>query len=161
MPQLIAADFLPQLIWLAITFAALYFIISKFAVPKIGSAIEQRHGRIAADVAEAARLKEDTEKAISDYETALAEARSNAHTIVSENRAEMNAMISKEAAEFDAQLSKKLASAEAKIAKTRDAAMSQVSAIAGDTTEAIIAQLLGSKPSKTAISKAVSTANRG
>jgi F-type H+-transporting ATPase subunit b len=160
MPQLIAADFLPQLIWLAITFAALYLIISRLAIPKIGSAIEQRHGRIAADVAEAGRLKEDTEKAIASYEAALAEARSNAHAIISENRAEMNAMIAKEAAEFDAQLAKKLTKAEAQIAKTRDAAMSQVSAIASDTAEAILMQLLGIKPNKAAITKAVSSAGR-
>ncbi len=161
MPQLIPADFMPQLIWLAITFGALYFIIARFAVPKIGSAIEQRHGRIATDLAEAARLKDDTEKAIASYEAALAEARSNAHAIISENRTQMNDMLARESSAFQADLSKKLASAEAQINKTRDAAMSQVSGIAGETAEAIVSELLGSKPAKSAVSKAVSAANLG
>lgn len=161
MPQLIVADFLPQLIWLAITFGALYFIISRLAIPKIGSAIEQRHGRIAADIAEASRLKEDTEKAIETYEAALAEARANAHAIVSENRAQMTAEINKEAAALDERLAKQLAEAEASIAKTRDAAMSQVTGIAQDTTEAIVTELLGKKPAKAAISSAVSSAAKG
>ena len=161
MPQLITADFLPQLIWLAITFGALYYIISRLAVPKIGSVIEQRHGRIAADVAEASRLKADTEKAIESYEAALAEARANAHAIVSENRAEMTAEINKEAAALDERLSKKLAEAEVSIAKTRDAAMAQVSGIAQETTAAIVTELLGKKPTKAAISSAVSSAAKG
>lgn len=161
MPQLIAADFLPQLIWLAITFGALYFIISRLAVPKIGSVIEQRHGHIAADVAEASRLKADTEKAIESYEAALAEARANAHAIVSENRAEMTAEINREASALDERLSKKLAEAEVSIAKTRDAAMAQVSGIAQETTAAIVTELLGKKPTKKAISAAVSSAAKG
>jgi F-type H+-transporting ATPase subunit b len=161
MPQLIAADFLPQLIWLAITFGALYLIISRLAVPKIGSVIEQRHGRIAADIADAARLKQDTEKAIETYEAALAEARANAHAIVSENRAQMTAEINKEAAALDERLSKKLTEAEVSIAKTRDAAMAQVSGIAQETTEAIVTELLGRKPTKAAISSAVSSAAKG
>lgn len=161
MPQLIVADFLPQLIWLAITFGALYFIISRLAIPKIGSAIELRHGRIAADIAEASRLKEDTEKAIETYEAALAEARANAHAIVSENRAQMTAEINKEAAALDERLANQLADAEASIAKTRDAAMSQVTGIAQDTTEAIVTELLGKKPAKAAISSAVSSAAKG
>ena len=161
MPQLIAADFLPQLIWLAITFGALYYIISRFAVPKIGDVIEQRHGRIAADVAEASRLKADTEKAIESYEAALAEARANAHAIVSENRTEMTAEINKEAAALDERLSKQLAEAEISIARTRDAAMAQVSGIAQETTAAIVTELLGKKPTKAAISSAVSSAAKG
>lgn len=161
MPQLIVADFLPQLIWLAITFGALYLIISRLAIPKIGSVIEQRHGRIATDVAEAARLKADTEKAIESYDAALAEARANAHTIVSENRAQMTAEINKEAAALDERLAKKLAEAEASITKTRDAAMTQVSGIAQETAAAIVTELLGKKPSKAAISSAVSSAAKG
>lgn len=161
MPQLVTADFLPQLIWLVITFGALYYIISRMAIPKIGSVIEQRHGRIAADVAEASRLKADTEKAIESYEAALAEARANAHAIVSENRAEMTAEINKEAAALDERLAKKLAEAEVSIAKTRDAAMAQVSGIAQETTAAIVAELLGKKPTKTAVSSAVSSAAKG
>ncbi len=161
MPQLIAADFLPQLIWLAITFGALYYIISRLAIPKIGSMIEQRHGRIATDIAEASRLKADTEKAIDSYEAALAEARANAHVIVSENRAKMTAEINREATALDERLSRKLAEAEVAIAKARDAAMAQVSGIAQETTAAIVTELLGKAPTKAAISSAVSSAEKG
>lgn len=160
MPQLVAADFLPQLIWLAITFAALYFIISRFAVPKIGRAIEQRHDRIAADLTAASRFKEDTEKAIATYEAALTEARSKAHAIISQNREQLTSELNKEAAALDEKLSKKLADAETKIARTRKDAMAQVAGIASDTTEAIVAELLGKKPSKAAVSSAISTVRR-
>ena len=78
MPQLDFSMWPPQLIWLAITFGVLYILISKFALPKIGGTIEQRQNRIANDLDEAQRLKDDTEKAIAAYEAALAEARAKA-----------------------------------------------------------------------------------
>jgi F-type H+-transporting ATPase subunit b len=160
MPQLITADFLPQLIWLAITFGALYLIISRVAVPKIGSVIEQRHGRIASDIAEASRLKSETDKAIEAYEAELAEARAKAHSIISENRAKLTAELNEEAAEIDRKLADKLAEAEAVIAKTREAAMAEVSGIASETAAAVVSELLGKAPSKSAVSNAVSAANK-
>src|SRR5262245_61779022 len=78
LPQLNPEYFPPQLIWLAISFALLYFLLSKVALPRVGGVIEAREQRILRDLKEAERLKAETEKALAEYEASLASARSSA-----------------------------------------------------------------------------------
>src|SRR5688572_1322589 len=56
-PPFDPTTFASQLLWLVITFAALYLIISRSAVPRIGSILEQRKTRIEGDLKEADRLR--------------------------------------------------------------------------------------------------------
>ena len=49
MPQLNLADFSPQLIWLVITFPALYLVMLKIALPHIGYVLQERPDRITDD----------------------------------------------------------------------------------------------------------------
>ena len=60
--------------------------MSRVALPRIGSILEERDNRIAGDLAEAGRLKEESDAAIAAYEQALAEARQNAHAIAQKAR---------------------------------------------------------------------------
>ena len=90
MPQLDFSSYPPQLIWLAIVFFALYMVLSRLALPSIGGVLEQRRDRIAADLDEAVRLKEESEKALAAYEAALAEAKAKAHAIAQETRDKLN-----------------------------------------------------------------------
>ncbi len=71
MPQLDPTVFAPQLVWLAITFIALYVILSKFALPKIGGIIAERKSRIDDLAQAAAKLRDDAEKALEAYEVRL------------------------------------------------------------------------------------------
>jgi len=146
-----------QLLWLAITFGLFYYLMSKVALPRIASILEVRSDRIAQDLDEANRLKDESDAAIAAYEQDLADARSRAHTIAQEARdtAKAEADASREAVE--AELAAKLAEAEKSIAATRDAAMSEVSTIAESSAEEIIKQLLGGKVTKAEIASAVSS----
>src|ERR1700688_5012313 len=83
--------FASQLVWLAITFVALYLLISRIAVPRIGGILEARERRIAGDIAEAQRLKADSEAALAAYEKALADARNRAQAIGGEIRDKLHA----------------------------------------------------------------------
>ena len=69
LPQLNPADFAPQLIWLAITFAVLYFILARVALPRIGEVIEERRDRVQRDLDSAERFKKETDAALAAYET--------------------------------------------------------------------------------------------
>lgn len=159
MPQLEFHTFAPQLVWLAITFIALYLIMWKVALPRIGGAIEQRRSKIADDLDTAQRLHNDTEKAIAAYEAALAEARARAHAIAQETRDKLAAEIEAERASVDADLAKSVAAAEAAIAASRDKALGQVKTVAADIAGEIVSQLVGVKVSEREVRAAVERAS--
>lgn len=143
-PPFDPASFGGQLLWLAITFAALYFLMSRVALPRIGSILETRRTRIEGDLKEAERLRQETEKAAAAYEAALAEARKNAHGIAEETRAGIKADIDGRRADVEAGLSKRVAEAEARIQADKDAALANVGSIAAETAQALVAKISGS-----------------
>src|SRR5690349_15666826 len=67
-PPFDATSFASQLLWFAITFGALYLLMSRVALPQIGSILDKRRARIEGDLKEAERLKGETDKAIAAYE---------------------------------------------------------------------------------------------
>jgi predicted flavoprotein YhiN len=107
MPQLTIADFPPQLVWLAITFVVLYFLMARVAIPRISDVLENRQNRIATDLEEARKLSDDADNAKAEYEAALADARSKAHGIVSELKATMAKEQDASKAKLDATLAEK------------------------------------------------------
>ncbi len=155
MPQLDFSTFLPQLVWLAITFSVLYLIMVKVAIPRIGGAIEDRQNKIANDLDLAQSMKADTDRAIAAYEQALAEAKAKAHGIAQETRDRLAAEIDAERAKVDTQIAEKLADADLAIAAAKDKALMEVNEIASDVTGQIVTDLTGKKASAAAVKKAV------
>lgn len=143
-PPLDVTTYPSQLLWLAITFAALFFILNKYALPRIGTILEDRRDRIDGDIAEADRLRQKTDQAIATYEAALAEARANAHAIAETARADSKARLDAERTKVETDLSEKIAAAEQRIAVTKTEALAHVDEIAADTAAAVVAQLAGS-----------------
>lgn len=142
-PPFDPAHFASQILWFALAFAVLYFLMSRMALPQIGSIIEKRKARIEGDLKEAERLKGETEKAIGAYEKALAEAKANAHTIAEETRASIKADLDGKRKVVEDDLSKKIAEAEARISANKNEALGRVNEIAAETTEAVVRQLTG------------------
>lgn len=143
LPQLNPEYFTPQLFWLAVTFLALLFIMSKIALPRVGEVIEERQERIQRDLDAAGRLKGETDKALADYEKALADARGNASAIAKETRERLAAETDAQRHRVDAEISSKLQSADARISQTKSKALSAVSDIATDTARAVVSKLIG------------------
>jgi F-type H+-transporting ATPase subunit b len=142
-PPFDPSTFASQILWFAITFVVLYVVMSRVAIPQIGSIIDKRRARIDGDLKEAERLKGETDKAIAAYETALAEARKNAHAIAEETRTSIRADIDAKRKAVEEDLSKKVADAEARIGKNKQDALGRVSEIAADTAAALVSQLTG------------------
>jgi len=142
-PPFDPASFGGQLLWLAITFVFLYVVMSRMALPRIGSILESRRVRIEGDLKEAERLRQETERAAAAYEQALADARANAHKIAEETRASIKADIDGKRADVEADLAKRVAAAEANIATSKTAALANVDSIAADTAAALVERLSG------------------
>lgn len=159
-PPFDPAGFAGQLLWLAITFGGLYLLMSRVALPQIGSILETRRARIEGDLAEAERLRKETEKAAAAYEAALAEARKNAQGIAEETRTSIKADIDNRRADVEAGLNKRITEAEARIAATKTAALANVDEIAADTAQALVARIAGDATAEEA-RDAVAIVNRG
>ena len=150
--------FASQLIWLALFFIGLYLLMSRVALPRVGGIIAARTATIEGDLAEANRLKQESEAAIAAYEKTLADARSNAQAIGAKKRDELMAAADKRRKTLEDQLNRQLEEAEKTIATTKTAAMGNVRGIATDAASAIIERLIGTAPSEKAIADAVADA---
>jgi F-type H+-transporting ATPase subunit b len=150
--------FASQIVWLVITFVALYLLISRIAVPRIGGILEDRAKRIEDDFAEAQRDKEESEAALVAYEKALADARSRAQAIGTEIRDKVHAEAEEQRKALEAKLNAQLVEAEKAIAGTKSAAMTNVRGIAVDAASAIVERLVGTAPAGPAVTAAVDEA---
>lgn len=147
--------FASQFVWFAIAFIALYVLIKKLAIPQIGGIIEARTGKIEGDLAQAAKLKEQSDAAIAAYETSLAEARGRAQALAQETRDRLQAESDAKRKTLENELNAKLTKAEGTIAATKTAAMANVQGIAIDTATAIVERLIGTAPASGTVQSAV------
>jgi len=160
-PPFQSETFASQLFWLAIAFILLYVLMAKLALPRVGSIIDNRQKRIADDIAEASRLKDESDAAVAAYEKALADARGRAQVIANDMRERQAAEAEQRRHALESELNAKLAEAEKTIAATKQTAMSTVGGIAEDAARAIVERLTGKAPSEQAIAAAVSDVLKG
>lgn len=155
MPQLVIEDFAPQIVWLVITFGLLYLMLARGALPRIATVLEQRRDKIADDLDDAARFKQEAEDALKDYEAALADARAKAHEIAAQTRATLTADVERHTESLQQTLDARMAEAEQRIAATKAEAMKSVRSVASDAAGALIGKLLGDTADADAVASAV------
>jgi F-type H+-transporting ATPase subunit b len=160
-PPFAKDTFASQLVSLLIAFVALYLIVSRIALPRVGSVIDARQNAIDGDLAAAQKLKDESDAALKAYESELAAARSRAQAISAETREKLNAASEAERKTLEERLSLKLAEAEKTIAATRETAMSNVRGIAADAAGAIVQRLSGVLPDGALLDRAVDASLKG
>lgn len=158
LPQLNPQDMAPQLIWLALTFIALYFVLSKITLPRISSVIDERKNRIERDIAEGERLNGETQNAIAEYEQKLADARSKADTVVKENREAVTADLETKRQAAEAEDHARMAAAEERIETMKADAMAQVATISTETAQELIKRLIDTDVSADEVQRAMQPA---
>jgi F-type H+-transporting ATPase subunit b len=147
--------FASQIFWFVITFVLLYLLMSRVALPRVGAIVTARSNKVASDLAEAQKTKDETDAAIASYEKKLADARANAQSLAAQTRDKLMAEAEERRKTVEAKLNERLQDAEKTIAQTKTAAMSNVKSIATDAASAIVEQLIGKKPDSAAVSDAV------
>jgi len=155
MPQLNFADYPPQLIWLAITFVALYLILSRLALPRVGAALAAREAKLTGDLDRAEKLKTEAEATIAAYHKAIAEARAAGQAELKQAGAAMVAMANEREAAFAAEIGARGKAAEDGIAAAKAAALADLRVVAGDTARSLVARLSGSEPDGAAVELAL------
>jgi F-type H+-transporting ATPase subunit b len=155
-PPFDTQTFPSQVLWLAITFVALYLLMSRIALPRIGAILEERQQRISGDLAQAQRLKDESDAAVAAYEKALSEARARAQGLVGDSRARQAAEAEARRKELEGALNARIGEAEKTVANVKSAAMVNVRSIATEAAAAIVERLIGgAAASREAVAAAV------
>lgn len=160
MPQLCFDWWGNQIFWLILALLAIFFVLSRIALPRIASVLAERQGTITGDIAAAEDLKQKAAQAEATYEKALADARAEAQAIAQQTRDAIKADLDEAIAKADAEIAAKAAESEKAIAEIRASAMANVETVAKDTADAIVSAL-GGKPDAAAIATAVSNRMKG
>ena len=135
--------FASQVFWLAISFTLLYFLLSRFVLPRIGGVIEERRDKIADDLDTAAQMKAQADETVAAYEKGLAEARTRASKTAAEAKAAADSDVADAIAEADRDLDAKLAESESRIEAARAKALSDVRTIASEVAASAAEHLAG------------------
>ena len=161
MPQLDFHTFVPQLVWLAISFVLLYVLMSRVGLPRVRAAIEGRRHHLDGDLGRAAALKEEAEAALAAYQKTLADARAAAQDTLRQTGERLAAEAAKRQQELSAKLAEQIAAAEARVAAGKDQALGEIRSVAAEVGSAIVEKLTGAAPKADAMATAVGHALNG
>ena len=160
MPQLVFADYAPQVVWLAITFVALYFILSRLALPGVARTLGERDGRLQGDLAAAEKLKAEADASLAAYQKAILEARVAAQAELKQAAADMAAEAAKRESALAAEMNARIKTAEASIAAAKKAAVADIRGLASEAARQLVGRLAGGEPTPGDVASAVAAAER-
>lgn len=149
MPQLDFSTWGNQIFWLVLALIAIYLILSRVALPRIGAVLAERSGTITNDIAAAEDLKSKALAAEQAYDKALIDARAEAGIIVANAKAEIKADLDVAIAKADAEIAKKSAESAKAIEEIRASSLENVKIVAKDTAKEIIIAMGGKADAKT------------
>ena len=161
MPQLDVSIYPNLIFWLVVAMVALYLIMTRIALPRIGTVLAERNDAIANDIEMAALLKRRAEEAEAAYNAALAQARDEAHRIAAGARAAIDKELSSLLAKADAEIAVRTAESEKRIGEIRESAGRSVEEVARDTAAALVDALLPGAADPAAIDAALADRLKG
>ena len=160
MPQL---DFhnplmISQVVWLAIIFAALYLLLSKWALPQVASVLAARASTIAADLDAARGAKQGADAAIIELTAATVAAQATARTEIASAVAAAKDAADAQAAILNTRLEAQLAAAEKQIDAARASAVGALRQVATEATAVVVNRLTGVTADPATVEQAVGAA---
>ena len=157
-PPFDPATFSSTLVWLALTFGALYLIMSRIALPRVHDILKNRGDKIRSDLGAAFKLREEANEASAAYEKTLGEARSRSQALAQETRLRVKHDQDAKRHALEADLNAKLQTAETQIAERKASAMASVGLIATEAAAAIVQHISGKPADETAVAAAIAQA---
>lgn len=156
-PPFDPANVAPQLVWLVLTFGALYLLMSKLALPRVADILHERKSKIDGDLGDAFAKRKAADEAAAEYEKTLADAKGRAQALAQQTHARLAAETEAKRVSLEAELSAKLAAGEAEIEAMKTKAMANVEQIAQEAASAIVEHLTGQAADPKAIAAAVAS----
>ena len=156
-PPFDPANFAPLLVWLVLTFGMLYLLMSKFALPRVGAILQDRHAKIEGDLHAALARRKAADQASADYQKTLADAKARAQALAQETYARLAGEAEAKRHTLEADLRAKIAAGETQIEMMKTKAMANVEQIAQETAAAIVEHLTGKPADAKAIAAALTT----
>ena len=160
MPQLDFGNVLTksQVVWLALIFVVLYLLLSKWALPMVGTVLEKRAATIAGDLEAAHAAKAKADAAVAELTAKTRAAQSGAQAEIAGAVETAKAAAAAQAVTLNARLDAQLAQAEQRINAARTAAMGALRQVAGETAAEVVSRLTGTAASGASVNAAVGTA---
>ena len=146
MPQFQIANFLPQMAWLALAFAILYFGIVKTTLPKLGRLMDERDGKVSGDISAADAAKTEADRIHDAYEAEMKDAHGAAHQAITDATAQSTRESEAKVGEATKGLDEKLDKAFAQLDVARAKAMVDIEHIAVESSAEIVERLSGVRP---------------
>ena len=155
LPQFEFQHWFGQIVYLIFLFALLYWLMAKVFVPRLRGVIDQRAATIADAVQTARQVQAEAAGQAAAAKAEVEAARASSRSTAAAAKARVTDAANARAAEEEAVVNARIAEAETAIGKTRDAAMTNVGAIASDTAAAIVERLTGKAPTAAEAAAAV------
>jgi F-type H+-transporting ATPase subunit b len=146
MPQFDLANFVPQLVWLTIFFAILYFGIVRMTLPKLVKTMDAREGQVTTDLTTAEKAKAEADQMAATYAAGIEEAHKSARAAIADAKAKAAASIENAIAAGAAVIAEKAAAADASLSAARNKALGEIESVASDAASDIVERLTGKRP---------------
>jgi F-type H+-transporting ATPase subunit b len=144
-PPFDPANFAPQLVWLALIFGLLYVLMSRIALPRIGSILSERESRIESDLFASRELQGKAQTAAAEHDETLRATKAQAQTIGRDAQQQAAAETQARRAAQETEFAQKIAEAEAQIVAAKKEALSNVEQIASEAAGSILEKLTGAR----------------
>ncbi len=155
LPQLDAATYGPQLIWLAISFALLYWLMVRLILPRVSQVLDERQQRIESNLERAEKLKTEADEAKASYEKTLSSARAEAQEVLHKTSERLAAEAAERHAALASRLGNDVRAAEARIDDAKTRALAGIQDVAVETALAATRRLIGEAPDNQSVTAAV------
>ncbi|HEY0207223.1 MAG TPA: F0F1 ATP synthase subunit B' [Acetobacteraceae bacterium] len=160
MPQL---DFsnpltLAQVVWMAIIFGVLYYVLARYALPQVSGVLENRAERINGDLDSARAAKAQSDAAVAEITEAGRRAAAEAQAGISQAVAQAKAEAAEQSRVADERLNQQLAEAEGRIRAARTQAMGALRQVATETAAVVVNRLTGQTADAAALDAAIGSA---
>jgi F-type H+-transporting ATPase subunit b len=155
------ANYVPQLVWLAISFTLLYLLLSRLALPRIEKVLNERRSRIGGDLETARAARLQSEEAAQRYEAAIAAAKAKSQGTIRAAREKLEAELSGQRSTVEQQLAAKAAETEKKVQGFLERAAGEMEAMTAGVVSGIVKELSGADATAEEVKAALRQSSKG